>query len=226
MWNYLLPVMAALYGLLSLIKDWKAHESHWRRILVFILVIAIAVGTGVNNYKSGKSATKRDQDIQDLKRQVSNLVQTSTFNAQRDALAQELNGIHEDLREGFTKLGAAIKPRPAPPQIVTPPPVPHVKLVQHPTPAKSDAAPYGLQVILQPDTQMPAMFRIQCDGPIADGDFYIAGVGAMMSIQTGIDGNAYIISIGFPQIGPSAPLVVNLYSKNKIQVTKVEQLPH
>ena len=73
---------------------------------------------------------------------------------------------------------------------------------------------------------MQAAFRIECDGPIADGDFYVAGVGAMMNVQMGVDGNAYIISIGFPQIGPSTPLVVNLYSSSRIQVTKVEQLPH
>jgi len=222
MWNYVLPVVAALYALLNLIKDWKAHQHPWRQILASILIVVIGVGTGINNYYSGKTVAKRDKELRD---QISNLVETSTFNAQRDALAQELKGIHEDLRDGFAKLGAAIKPRPVPQQAVTPPPVPHVKIVQHSTPAKSDAAPYGLQVILQPDTQMPAAFRIECDGPIADSDYYIAGVGVTMSVRTGIDGNAYLISIGVPQIAPSTPLIVNLYSKDKIQVTKVEPLP-
>ncbi|HYB77026.1 MAG TPA: hypothetical protein VEE85_02410 [Candidatus Bathyarchaeia archaeon] len=228
MLNYVLPVVAALYALLNLIKDWKAHQHRWRQVLAFILIAVIGVGTGINNYYGGKAAAKRDKDLRNqissLRDQISNLVETSSFNAQRDALAQELKGIHEDLRDGFSKLGAAIKPRPVP-QAVSPPSVPHVKIVQHPTPAKSDAAPYGLQIIVQPDTQMPAAFRIECDGPIADSDFYIAGVGPMMTVRTTIEPNAYLISIGFPQIGPSTPLVVNLYSRDKIQVTKVDPLP-
>lgn len=222
MWNYLLPVVAALYAFLNLIKDWKAHQHRWRQVLAFISIVVIAVGTGINSYNSGKAVAKRDKELRD---QISSLVATFTFSAQRDALAQELKGIHEDLRDGFAKLGAAIKPRPVPQQAVTPPPVAHVKIVQHPTPAKSDAAPYGLQVILQPDTQMPAAFRIECDVPIADSDFYIAGVGVLMDVRTGIDGNAFLISIGNPQIGPATPLIVNLYSKDKIQVTKVVPLP-
>lgn len=229
MWSYVLPVVAALYAGLQLKKDWKAHEHRWRQVSAFILIVVIGIGTSIDNYYSKKRSTKRNDELQQsvdkMREQISNLLQTTTFNAQRDELAQELKGIHEDLRDGFAKLGAAIKPRPVPQQTVTPPPVPHVQIVQRPTPAKSEGAPYGLQLILQPDTQMPASFRIECDGPIADADFYIAGQGLMMNVRTAIDGNAYLISIGFPPIGPSTPLVANFYSKKKIQVTKVEPLP-
>jgi hypothetical protein len=229
MWSYLLPVVAAAYAGLQLRKDWKAHEHRWRQISAFILIVVIGIGTSIDNYYNKKRSTNLNgelrQSVDRMREQISNLLQTTTFNARRDELAQELKGIHEDLRDGFAKLGAAIKPRSVPQQSVTPPPVPHVQIVQRPTPAKSDAAPYGLQLILQPDAQMPASFRIECDGPIADADYYIAGQGPMMNVRTEMGGNAYVISIGFPTLGPSTPLVLNLYSKNKIQVTKVEALP-
>src|SRR5437762_5911873 len=100
MWSYLLPVVAALYAWLELRKDWRAHETPWRQGAAFALILVIAVGTAVNNYRS----TRR----------------------------------------------------------------------------------------------------------IADAQFYIAGQGATMNVRTGVDGNSYIVSVGYPPIGPTNPLVVNL----------------
>ncbi len=71
---------------------------------------------------------------------------------------------------------------------------------------------------------MPVAFRIECDGPMADANFYIAGQGALMRVREGINGDSYIVSVGFPAISPSNPLVVNLYSKQKINVMKVQRL--
>jgi hypothetical protein len=233
MWTYILTVVAALYAGLQLRKDWRAHETPWRRGAAFALILIIAIGTAVNNYRSAKRSQaehtqeeKRSAGLQKsvdaMRGQIDNLLQTGTFNAQRDALAQELTGLHDDLRAGFSKLGVAIKQHPVE-QSVAPPHVPHVQIVQRPTPALTDEAPYGLQVIIQPDTQMAASFQIECDGPIAQGRFYIAGQGAMMNVRTGVDGNNYFVSVGYPPISPTNPLVVNLYSKEKITLRRVEQ---
>ena len=235
MWSYLLPVVAALYAWLQLRKDWRAHETPWRQGAAFALILVIAVGTAVNNYRSTRRSVaehaqeqKRSADLQHsvdaMRGQIDNLLKTSTFNTQRDALALELKGFHDDLRAGFSKLGVAIKQHSVE-QSAASPPVPHVQIVQRPTPALTDEARYGLQVIIQPDMQMPASFRIKCDGPIADAQFYIAGQGATMNVRTGVDGNSYIVSVGYPPIGPTNPLVVNLYSKEKINVTRVESFP-
>lgn len=233
MWNYLLPLGTALVALLQLAKDWKAHAHPWRRGSLLILIIVLAIGTVINNHRSAKRAadehTKDQQRIIDLQTsvtamqgQIDNLVKTSTYNAQRDSLAHELKSIHDDLRAGFSKLGVAIKAHGGQ---AAPPTVPHLRIVQRPTPAKTDAAPYGLQVILQPDMQVPASFRVICDGPITDADFYVAGQSAYMGVRTERGDNSFAVSISFPPIDPKNPLVLNLYSKTTIHVTKVERLP-
>lgn len=59
MWSYILPIVVALLAMLQLAKDWGAHKTHWRRAIVFALILLVAIGSGISNYYATRNAAER-----------------------------------------------------------------------------------------------------------------------------------------------------------------------
>jgi len=109
--------------------------------------------------------------------------------------------------------------------IVPTQPVAHVRFAERQVSSSTDAAPYGLQVIIQTDVPIQnAAFKIHCDGIIYNGRFFVAGQGAMMNVyQKIINGTTFTFRFGFPAFTPDSPIVVTLLAKSKIRVKQIEQ---
>jgi hypothetical protein len=83
MWNYVLPVGTALLAVLQLAKDWGGHQTTWRRVMVLLLIVALASGGAVNNFYThlrAEAQHARDQsEISSLRTSV------ETANANQEA---------------------------------------------------------------------------------------------------------------------------------------------
>ncbi len=64
MLNYMLPIAAAFLAALQLAKDWGAHQTTWRRVVVLSLIVLVGIGGALNNYYSGRKASKQHDDDQ------------------------------------------------------------------------------------------------------------------------------------------------------------------
>jgi hypothetical protein len=138
--------------------------------------------------------------------------------------------------DGFATVIAAIKGAKAPskitPQNVGPqlPPalVQNLTFTQRKAPSNDPALPYGLQIIIQSNiTIQPVGFAFVCTGEVGKLNFFIAGQGAYMNVQTGIAGEKNtvgFVKFSFPPLTPETPLVVTLLSKGDIRVTEVQQI--
>ena len=104
-------------------------------------------------------------------------------------------------------------------------PVTHIRFVERQVSSTTDLAPYALQVIIQTDVPIQnAGFKIQCDGIIHSGRFFVAGQGVMMNVhQQIIAGTTFAFRFGFPTFTPDSPIVVTLMAKSKIRVKQIEQ---
>jgi hypothetical protein len=114
-------------------------------------------------------------------------------------------------------------PQPSAPAVVE-----RLRFTQRRAPSNKPETPYGLQVIIQTDTaSQPTGLRVECDGGISEGRFFVAGQPAMIAVGQRLseDRKAFLLSFRYPTFAPDAPVVVTLLSKGDIHVTKVEQIP-
>jgi hypothetical protein len=100
----------------------------------------------------------------------------------------------------------------------------HTRYAQRNVRSSNANAPYELQVIIETDVPIQnAGFRIECDGPIIDGQFFVTGQPIMMNVRTTKEDKAFVFSFGYPTFTPQSPIVVTLLSKTQIKVTKIEK---
>ncbi len=171
-----------------------------------------------------------------LKDQIAQLSNTSLISATKD----DVKNLGSNIDSGFDRVVDAINSlrvqahqNPIPKTPVEKPPlgpstVEHIRFTERRTNSTNSAAPYALQVIIQTDaTIQPAGFKIECDGEISNGDFFVAGQPAMMSVASGLSNNkrSFLLSFKYPPLTPESPVVVTLQSSSDIHVTKVEHIP-
>jgi hypothetical protein len=76
MWNYAIPTLTVVIGLMQLMKDWTAHTTTWRRALVFGAIVLLGIGGIVSAYKNTQRITEQATTIKSL----TTAVETSTNN--------------------------------------------------------------------------------------------------------------------------------------------------
>lgn len=64
MLNYILPFLAALVAVFQLAKDWRAHQTQWRRGSVIALIVLLTIGSTVNVYYTAKKTAAQHTDDQ------------------------------------------------------------------------------------------------------------------------------------------------------------------
>lgn len=63
MWGaYVIPIFTGLLAVMTLAKDWGAHQSSWRRTGVGFLIIGLMVASAYNTYQTGKRNEQRRQE--------------------------------------------------------------------------------------------------------------------------------------------------------------------
>jgi len=134
------------------------------------------------------------------------------------------------------KEAAASNPNPAPedraPRATQPPPQPsvaHVRIASQKTVTSTDAEfPFKLEVVLQTDSSIePVAFGLICNGDVGKGDAGFTGGGAYMQTKSGqLDNNAHMWGFEwkYPAFTAADPIVVNLYSKEHIEVTGLQEI--
>jgi hypothetical protein len=186
----------------------------------------------------------------ELESQINQLVNSAITQATKD----DLRSLGEHIDSGFDRLVAAViagragkgagKDHP----LIPPKPPPqtgygeggygeggyggsapqHIHYTTRRAPSVNPAAPYGLQVVIQTDvTIQPVSVGVTCDGEIEDAKAFVAGVGVMMAMAQGYsqDRKTFLLRFQYPSITPSNPLIVTLFSKTPIRVSKVELDP-
>lgn len=111
------------------------------------------------------------------------------------------------------------KPPEKPPAILE-----HIRYSERRVPSTQPAAPYGLQVIIQTDvTVQHPEIEVDFDGPISNGNFFLAGHAVMMDVSTTIsaDRKSFTVSFGFPDWTPDAPVVITVTSAQAVSVVAV-----
>ncbi len=105
-------------------------------------------------------------------------------------------------------------------------PVEKIRWSTEAVPSRRESFPFGLQVVIQTNVVIsPTHIRIDCDGPVADGQFRFAGpISSMFNVMAGPSGNSFELHFGGPPFTPQTPLVVTLYSASKIKVLRVRHL--
>ena len=76
MLNYIVPILTACVAFLQLRKNWKAHEVWWRRVLVAVLIMALAVFGMITGYWT----TKKSNDQARIITSLMTAVQTANTN--------------------------------------------------------------------------------------------------------------------------------------------------
>jgi TolA-binding protein len=59
---YIIQVFTALLAVMTLAKDWGAHQSSWRRTGVGFLIISLMVVSAYNTYHTGKHNAQQHQE--------------------------------------------------------------------------------------------------------------------------------------------------------------------
>src|SRR5690349_15586501 len=73
MWNYVSPVIVAVLAGFQLAKDWSAHQTTWRRAVILILIVLLAIGGAINTYYA-KPQHLSDEDIERTAKGVVQLI--------------------------------------------------------------------------------------------------------------------------------------------------------
>lgn len=209
------------------------HKTALRWTLA-IVVIAFGVLAWLSDrtqFSIEKSASMEERKL--LQGQIGQLISASQIQATSD----DIQKLDAHMTEGFATVVAAIRGVKAaatttPQQKVGPqlPPalVQNLTFTQRRAPSSAPSLPYGLQIIIQSNiTIQPVGFAFVCDGEVGKVQFFIAGQGAYLNVQTGIAGekkNIGYVRFSFPPLQPETPLVVTLLSKGDIRVTEVQQM--
>jgi hypothetical protein len=170
---------------------------------------------------------KLQNEVHQLREQGQSLLNTIKLQATLD----DIKGVTTAISNGFAHLEAVIRGKRAPVKPINqptqPPIVEHIRFVQRRTASTRDDAPYGIQVFIQTDTTIqPVAFEIDCDHPIVDGKFFIAGQGIYFNSADGYseDHKSYKFSFHVPPLTPESSLVVTLLSKEDIRVTRIARI--
>lgn len=175
----------------------------------------------------------KDDEFGQLKNQITMLVNASKTQATIDDIRAIGSAISTGLHDVETILKACFKSSPkgaVPIQSVlppAPPPIEHIQITERRTTSDIQGVPYGWQVIMQAnDTISPVAFRIECDAAIEQGNVFIAGQAVYMqkADQYSQDRKSYSFSFHYPPLTPMAPLVVTVFSKQDIHITKIEKI--
>lgn len=101
----------------------------------------------------------------------------------------------------------------------------HIRFIQQPISSIDPKAPHALKVIVQTDTEIsPFSIAIICNGRIEHFNFNFISVGMMMA-SNGIGGpqhNAAIAKVQTPSFKPETPLIMTIFSKDKIKVIGIQ----
>jgi len=185
-----------------------------------------------NSLQKSEQKEKSETERKELRGQIGQLISS----AQIQATGDDIKRLDTHIGEGFANVTAAIKGvrrEVHPPQVAVGPQLPpalaqHLTFTQRRAPSSNPALPYGLQVIIQTNINIqPVGFAFVCTGEVGDINFFIAGQGAYMNVQTGIAGekkNIGFVKFSFPPLTPETPMVVTLLSKGDIRVTEVQQM--
>ena len=68
MLNYILNLATIALAAFTLAKDWKAHQSHWRRGTIIALIIVLGGASLVNTHLSNKRTIEQQQRAEDDRR--------------------------------------------------------------------------------------------------------------------------------------------------------------
>lgn len=209
-------------------KTTKAQYWYfWSFVAIGILGIAVV---GSQSYRT-QQMQKKNEDV------------TNEAQERSTGLIESLRDQIGDLVKSLTKPPLAVqvpvspapehrplKPRPMPTpekpaQQLPPPVVNEIRFTERRTDSPKKEVPYALQVIIQTSvTIQPAAFRIECDGEIADGSFFVSGQPVLMNVRTTQDANTFSLSFGLPAFTPESSIVATLLSKSPIRVKRVTRL--
>ncbi len=107
MLSYLAIFATITLALLQLAKDWGAHQTHWRRALVLILIIASGVAGSINLHYSNKKAAQQHEYDQ---RQITALGKAvETANTNQEANTKQFVKSFGDLSQKLTGMQVAVK---------------------------------------------------------------------------------------------------------------------
>jgi hypothetical protein len=176
----------------------------------------------------------KDKESGDLKEQIILLVNAS----KTQATIGDIRSIGDTISNGFHDVEIVLancfkgKLPKAIPSGITPvlPPTPqieHIQITERRTTSDIEGIPWGWQVIMQAnDTIQPVGFRIECDAPIEKASAFIAGQAVYLqrAEQFSQDKKSYSFSFHYPPLTPMSPLVVTVFSKQDIHITKIEKI--
>jgi hypothetical protein len=104
-----------------------------------------------------------------------------------------------------------------------------VRCIQRPMESDRENAPFALVVTVQPDGVIsPLAMEIAFDGPVLDSTYSVVGSGSMMGgghVPATKQENNIVFRINSPPVSPEAPVIVRVYSKQRIRLTKCNYIP-
>lgn len=96
---YILIYIAAASGLLDLVKDWKEHKTKWRRLTVFLLIIAALIVSHVALRSDERERTQGKTEIEKLTARVETANKNQGDNTKIFLSSlKDLNGQVQDLK--------------------------------------------------------------------------------------------------------------------------------
>lgn len=107
MLSYVLSLVPAALALLQLAKDWGAHQTHWRRASVLVLIVVLGAGGAINTYRSAiKTEAQRNAD----QRRISGLEEAvKTANANQEANTKQFVKSFGQLADKVGNLESQVK---------------------------------------------------------------------------------------------------------------------
>lgn len=186
------------------------------------------------SFWGAREQRKGDDELRSQNRQMAAALQVQ-------ATTNDIQGVRQELRDGFRRLESAVYALSQQSSTTTTPTsstststtVPgavfrHLRFTERRVPSDDSALPYGLQVVVQTDVAtQPTALTLRFDGPIGHGDFFVTGQPVRMNVETGIgpDGKSFGLSFGFPAWTPETPVVVTVRSKEPVRVTALAGSP-
>jgi hypothetical protein len=230
-------ILVVLSAILAIFPGWvvdQEKKSNFWRIGIPSLVLLV----GISGFVRGISQ----------KRAFQGQINTLTTGVLAEATKDDINSLRNDIKaltahidDGFSRVIDAIKglpPKQAIPERPRPPEKPtggqlppaileHLQIAQRRVPSTKPESPYGLQVVIQTDTTVENTgLELDFDGEIDEGDFFIAGQGAMMLVRSRLtpDRKGYIFGFEYPNWTPDHPIVATILSKQSVQTIGVRKV--
>jgi hypothetical protein len=231
LFTIILGVIQFFLAGLGIYVSLKSPAKKWHWVLILIFSGFAVASIGITGYQEYQNMQAND----DLKSQVTRLVNASTTQATTDDIKQLASFIQAGMQTGFDRVVFAIKGKtesspepntsPVPGVQVPVPTVENTRLVQRSTTSDKSDLPYGLQVIVQSNVAIqPVAIAFECDGEVGDFNFFIAGQTVYMNFWKRISGKIAELKFSFPPLTPENSLVVTLFSKKQIRVVKAYKM--